>query len=252
MCPNDYSARLVFVKVASNCLLSRSWNIWTICQKMDEGWRRLKLRLTKVSRRNCVINGQTAPTCSGFVGFVFKQNLIAANFLICFWRTVAFLRIAWVHWLLVDLQRLQRDCSSWVILSDHTPNCNGVGQIWKETFMHCALVWEVKCTMFITQNTEERFFKSRPDFHSAPHHPLSPPHLPLKLPPCGEIMKLTSMHPWSCFKSSPDFYSAPNPLKLPQLPPNFLLVGRSWSTSLGDCTINSHLRYVYVCSKTKF
>ena len=25
---------------------------------MDEGWRRLKLRLTKVSRRNCVINGQ--------------------------------------------------------------------------------------------------------------------------------------------------------------------------------------------------
>ena len=27
-------------------------------QKMDEGWRRPKLRLTKVSRRNCVINGQ--------------------------------------------------------------------------------------------------------------------------------------------------------------------------------------------------
>ena len=95
MCPNDYSARLVFVKVASNCLLSRSWNIWTICQgvisKMDEGWRRPKLRLTKVSRCNCVINGQTAPTCYGFVGFVFKQNLIAANFLICFWWTVALL-----------------------------------------------------------------------------------------------------------------------------------------------------------------
>ena len=76
MWPNDYSACLVFVKVASNCVLS--WNIWTICdlnrQKMDEGWRRPKLRLTKVSRRNCVINGQTAPTWYGFVGFVFKLD----------------------------------------------------------------------------------------------------------------------------------------------------------------------------------
>ena len=94
MCPNDYSTTPCVCKsgVKLSVILQLKYlDNMSGRQKMDEGRWRPKLRLTKVSRRNCVINGQTAPTCSGFVGFVFKQNLIAANFLICFWRTAALL-----------------------------------------------------------------------------------------------------------------------------------------------------------------